>query len=386
MASVDPTVSVTAVPTPLTVEGTPVTQTPPAVSSVASGVLSGAPQKEGASIVSPEGYSTDFAEKNWHRKALDYLDGIDAKIAEIPNNVLQDKIDGAVSAMKKQVRTTFKPLIDFRNWLDKREAKIWYDQLAEFLCKVPLSAALNVLEYLYNTIAGFLNGVVHPLQAMNDLAKFLVNMAHQFTQPETYIRMGAGIMGASLGTAVVGNPFSVIGFGIGLAMMLGGLTAGSIREMYNAKDRGQAKELLKAFLMKECAGIPEAVITGFVTGIMMGLLQRGIQSATAQPRVTDAQSAQVWADRFVSQEHLPKPDVVGYDYATREVVMQWKNSADIRIVQHAHPWWGSWVKDTGRDVFKYGFSPNTYVFNPIEDPSLTRSTLSTGGSVAASRT
>lgn len=269
--------------------------------------------------------------KNWHERAITYLNGIDDKLNEIPNLPIQNKLDQIGS----YIETKFASLTKFNDWIDSNGEGAWYKQLAIFLVKLPMRAVRNILKLLYNIIKGFVYACVHPLKALNNLAKMLVNLARELTKPETWSKLGIGMIGASLGSAAVtGNPLSVVGFGIGIAMLIGGLTVGSVKAALGAEQR--KFEAVKNHLWEQGKELPEVFFTGFILGLIMGGIQKaGERSEQATFRVTDKNSAQAWSDRYVNRYDLPKPDSVRY-VANNYVQMEWSKSKLVELF-HKRP-------------------------------------------------
>lgn len=207
----------------------------------------------------------------WNEKAIRHLDGWEAYLdAKLPNFPIQNKID----QLALYLETKFAPLSKFNEWLDSNGEGAWYKKLAIFLAKLPARAVRNIIRLVYNIIKSALYAVVHPAKAVVKLAKLLVQLAHALTLPETWSKMGAGALGASLGSSLVsGNPVPLIALGIGAAMLLGGLTAGAIKAAVEAEQGNRFKAAMQN-LFDQGKQLPEAALTGFCMGLITGGIQR----------------------------------------------------------------------------------------------------------------
>jgi hypothetical protein len=257
---------------------------------------------------------------NWHQRSISYLDSVEKKLDQkIPNLAIQNKID----VLGRYIQKKFAPLNKFNNWLDSNGQGKWYQQLATFLAKLPVRAFRNIIQILYNIVKGIVYTAVHPLKSLNHLAKMLVNLAHELTKPETWSIIGAGMIGASAGQAIVtANPFALIGMGIGAAALVGGLTWGSIKAAVEVQ-QGMEIKAVKQHLWKQAKELPEPMLTGFVMGLIMGGIQRAIQAQQIKTfQVSNSIEAKEFADNFVKENHLPKYTQVDFDTAGR-ISIKW---------------------------------------------------------------
>lgn len=238
-----------------------------------------------------------------------------------------------MDAVGAYIQATFKPLEKFNEWIDSNGKGEWYKQLATFLVKLPVRAIRNIVSMIYNIIKYLCYAAVHPLKALEQLVDKFNDLIEALTKPEVWSKIGAGVIGASLGNAAVsGNPVSVIGFGIGIAMLIGGLSVGTISEILTAK-KGEGRQAAKAYLWERAKELPESMLTGFMMGLMFGGIQRAAQQhahKTMQP--TNDATARQWANRYTSYHNLPKPTNTYYA-GNGQVVMRWTPEQMARVVQ-----------------------------------------------------
>lgn len=300
----------------------------------------------------------------WHEKAISRLNGIDHRLdALMPNNSIQQRID----TLSHNIKNYFAPLNEFNTWLDDNGEGQWYSKLATFLAKLPLRAARNIIHLLYSIIKTILYAAVHPLKAINDLAKLLVQLAHQLTLPESLSKIGAGIIGANAGhTLVSGNPFSLIAIGIGAACVLGGFTAGAIKAAIMA-EKDQRWNAVKDELFQQAKELPESALTGLILGLVTGGIQRSAQEARA---------ARI--EKYVKEIKLPTANVT-VDSVTGKITIDIPaKSVELQKIIQAHPeifkegsYFNSWYDSVRIEVLPSGttahaFGTEIMVFDCIE--------------------
>jgi len=221
----------------------------------------------------------------------------------------------------------FAPIKKLNDWLNEDEfnrLQPWtqaIQSLAIFLAKLPLRAVRNILNMLINIVRAAVYAVSQPLQTTTKLAKMLVLLLKALMEPGTWSRMGAGMLGATLGQAALGNPLAPIGLIIGGAMLCGGLCAGALVTAIKYRhEEGCLAEVGKAIFLqlKQC---PEAFLTGFLLGLMFGAIRAQQHKATQaqQQRVHDAIEQQRY------QEHLKEIEANKLAYAEQNTYI-WKYS------------------------------------------------------------
>lgn len=220
--------------------------------------------------------------KGWHERAISQLNDFDCKLEElIPNFSLQTRID----ALGQSIEKMFAPLVKFNNWLNSNGHGSWYRQLAAYLVTLPAYAVRNILQQVYTIIRGITYGTVHPLKGANNLAKMLVTLVHELTKPETWAKMGAGTIGTSLGQAAIGgNLLSLVGLGIGGAMVVGGVSLGALKAAFYA-EKDKRMEAVGQHLLRQAQELSEAAVTGFAMGLIIGGIQRAFRKG--QPNVVE---------------------------------------------------------------------------------------------------
>lgn len=250
-------------------------------------------------------------------RAMTYLQSIDSKLDEVPTLYIQDKLD----AIGAWIEAKFAPLERFNNWINSCGDGAWYQQLAMFLVKLPMRAVRNIVQILYSIVKQLAYTIAHPLKAANKLAKMLVSLAQELAKPETWTKVGVGIIGVSLGSAATsGNPLSIFGVVIGAAMTLAGLGYGTVKAAVGAQ-QDKKNEVIKQHLLTQLKDLPESFLTGFILGLIMGGIQKSSQQHDQNAfRVADSKSAQEWVDKYTSYNSLPKPQSVTYQSGSIDVV------------------------------------------------------------------
>lgn len=250
----------------------------------------------------------------WQHRAIRKINSWQVGLEEkIPNFPIQKKID----RLGAEIEAVFSPLVQFNNWLNKNDLGSWYKQLAFFLIKLPIKAARNIIQQLYSIVRGILWGLIHPLQAINSVAKFLVMLPYEFVQPEMWSKMGAAIVGASLGEAAAVNGFaSLIALGIGGALIVGGVTAGTLKALVEA-EKGQKLQGAKHYLLKQAQELPETLLTSFFLGLIVAGIRRSIEvnkqpkkgvegpKKPEEPTLPGYEEAKKFADTYTKEHNLP---------------------------------------------------------------------------------
>lgn len=207
----------------------------------------------------------------WSFPSINSLDKLDGALDEIfPNNDVQNKID----ALGHQIKQEFSNLAKFDQWLEENGATDWHEQLATYLVKLPMRSARNVALELYSVISTALYLSVHPMKGINHLAKEVIILMESLTKPEVWSKIGAGSIGSIAGQSfILGNPISLMGFGIGGALILAGITVDSLTAAIEAEE---GKELIgvKEKLKHYAAKLPENVLTSFFMGMLIGGIRR----------------------------------------------------------------------------------------------------------------
>ena len=183
--------------------------------------------------------------------------------------------------------------------------------LGIFLAKLPLRVARNILTMLFNIVKEALYTVAHPMKATMKLARMIVHLLKALTEPETWSKMGAGVIGGALGQLALGNPLAPIGFIIGAAMLCGGLLFGAVvAAINNSHEESPFREVGKQIL-KQLKQVPEAMLTGFLIGLMFGAIQKADYNKHLQ---------EVEKNKMTyAKQTLPKTDGFNYKFTTVNV-------------------------------------------------------------------
>lgn len=272
---------------------------------------------------------------NWHERAICRLNKLDKLIDDKMGTFgWQTKLD----QIGELIQEKFAPLQKFNTWLDDNGHGEWFKQLATFLLKLPMRAVRNIIKMVYAIIETLLSAAVHPVKALNKVAKLLVTLVNELSKPETWSKMGAGMMGASLGQALItANPLSVVGMLIGAAMIVAGVSFGALKAAVEAKT-GRGGQAAKEAVLNQVQQLPEAALTGFLMGLLIGAIQKSMQEKP-MPRKVQASNqaeAQQIADDFVQNNKLPKYSKVTYNSFTGETNIEW-NKADLTRLVRERP-------------------------------------------------
>ena len=151
----------------------------------------------------------------------------------------------------------------------------------EFVIGLPLKSASNILKQLYRILKIVPVSVIHPLETTAKLAKLIINFVHSLTQSETWVKMGVGMMGAGLAQMALGNLFASPAIIIGAIITTSAVSMGAVIAAIQKKQGETRIEAILSYLLKTGKQIPEAMMTGFLIGLLIG----AIQKATSKPIV-----------------------------------------------------------------------------------------------------
>lgn len=201
------------------------------------------------------------------------LDEWDNKLDEVlPNFEFQKKLDVLGEHIQKQ----FAPLTEFNKILVNNGYDKWYQRLALSLCRFSMQAALDIIKLIYTTIKNICYGIVHPLKAVNAFVKQFIILIDQLQKTENWAKVGVSMIGASVGQVLpIRNPISLFGFGIGCAMLVGGLTIETIKDVLRTT-REDTRQVIKESIQNQLNELPESMITSFWMGLVVGGIQRAI--------------------------------------------------------------------------------------------------------------
>lgn len=253
--------------------------------------------------------STNFSKQltNYFNQLTNCFNQLDKKIDEnFQQNIIQQKID----ELANQIKEKFSLFESFNKWLEENNASQWYTQLATYLVKLPVKAAKNVINTLYNIISQTLYMAVHPVKGVHCLAKQIVFLLNEISKPENWSKMGAGSLGMLTAQGMIlGGPMSLIGLGIGAALIAGGMSVEIVSTLFEAK-KGKENEALLSQIKKYAKQLPEALLTGVFTGLLIG----GIRRAFAKPQ-QQSQPVEYVKPSAVDSGFDKIPDVAQYKWS-----------------------------------------------------------------------
>lgn len=223
-------------------------------------------------------FSGDSGSFQWHKHLLKRLEKWETQLDKfIPSFGLQTKYDQLMACIRHEFNSPDCSWNRFNSWLEDNGHQHWFLQLGDFLAKLPLKAARNILRLVATIIKTAicvpLETVVHPLKAPLKLARLLVTLVYNLTQPETWTKIGTGMLGTSLATTTFSsNPAGILGIGIGAALAVSGISLGTLKTILFA-ERQERFNSAKDYLLGQAKNIPEDLLTGYC----LGLLVHGIQ-------------------------------------------------------------------------------------------------------------
>ena len=288
---------------------------------------------------------SDYLPKNlesnlsFDKRIMAQLNHFDRILNGMPNFVVQQKID----KLSQDIKEKFSGLKKLNKQLRDNGTGDWYVRLATFLWKLPLRAAQNIINQLYNIVSGILYGLVHPLKGLNNLAKQIVLLIQSLAQPETWSRIGASMLGSGIGQSLVlANPVSISAMIIGSALLVVGLSAGALKAAIYEEGNGVENAL--GNFTKQMEQILEFFLSGLYMGCIIGAVHKVIDQAHKVHEAQEAQKAQdaqnayyqkitmeiriyqakSLADQFVRNYHLPTYDSVSFnDQGT--IIVHWND-------------------------------------------------------------
>lgn len=291
-------------------------------------------KRTGKAAANIEEAEEQFKGTSWNKRAIGRLERWNAALDQkMPPHALQKKLDKLGDSIQEMLDThqAFVPVRELNRWLDKEHIGPWPKRMALFLAKVPIRVARNITTLVYNIIKGLCYGFVHPIKGMGYAAQFVIRCIHALTQPETYTKIGAGVIGASLGQILMTGGFGIhayVGLGIGGTLLIGGLTIGAIKSAVKADAHHRIQAVGKN-LWTQVKSIPEAMLTGFIFGVIFGAIMKSLHHQPPPKHVnfpTDSSQAQTYANQYIIQHHLPPPSSVTFT-KLGQVIITWKDAS-----------------------------------------------------------
>lgn len=218
------------------------------------------------------------------------------------------------------------PLSDWdERWLQRSVEGSLPIKVVVTLLRAPICAVRNVLVLFYSITKTIFQTCIHPVDAFFNFGLFLIDFIHALLKPENLSKMGAGMIGASLGQALVaGNPVSAIGAGLGATLVILGLSMGALKAALMV-DEGFRKQAAQENFIQQVEKLPEMFFTGFLMGLFLGGIQRAVQkpSTLSFPKEINAQNAQHYVEQFAQNNHLPPPSHVSF--ANDRIIASWSS-------------------------------------------------------------
>lgn len=219
----------------------------------------------------------------WHERAIKRIEDCEIALDRIlPNFGFQNRYDKWMADINCEFKSADNPWNKFNAWLEDNGHGKWYTQLASFLAKMPLKVARNIFRLFVNILKAAvcvpLDVLLHPMKAPLKLIKLLVVFARNLTHPETWTKLGIGIIGTSFANATCSsNPMGVIGIGIGAAMSIAGISIGTLKTALFA-EKSDRWNNTKSYLVEQAKTITEDLLTGYCLGLFVYGIQKIIRS------------------------------------------------------------------------------------------------------------
>lgn len=256
----------------------------------------------------PSMVSLGETDRSWYGRAKVTIKEWDQRLEDwMPNFMWQNRYD----QFERSVHAKLEGLKRLNRLIDLPSDGPVVKQLLLFLVRLPLKVARNIIALLFDLLENIVKSSVHPLKAGLRLADFMVDLVKALTKPESLSKMGAGILGASAGHMLLGNPVSTIGLFIGAALLLAGYGWTFVEDFKNQVP------------IEMRLGRLGSIIEAFCTGLALGLIAGSIQKALRPQgyKFTNLEEAKEFADRFIEDNHLPNYTSLSLDNG--KVILSW---------------------------------------------------------------
>ncbi len=251
----------------------------------------------------------EFRAESWYEKSIKGIQAAENKIDNVVRGVLASataslalQFDQALAFIKRR----FADLEQFNTWLDDTGNGKWYWRLATFLYKLPMCTVRDIIVLLHQIIKTCLA----PHHIPTRVAIMLIALVSEFAKPETWAHMGAGTVGCCLGQSVFGNPFALVGFGIGVAMMIGGASLGALKSALQT-ERGSS---FPQYMQSEIQKLASSLLKGFMMGLVIGgiekacrVKQQKLWEKQKETFIPTQDEAAKFAEQFCAEHALPPP-------------------------------------------------------------------------------
>lgn len=209
----------------------------------------------------------------------------------------------------------------FNQWLDDNGHGDWHHKLATCLAKIPLRTARNIVRSLSHivklAVAVPAYAIVHPLKFPVKVLQYIASFINALTQPETWTRIGAGMVGSSLGhAALTSNPLSMIAIGIGAALSISGISLGTLKTALLAP-KGSRAFATAEYVQDQAQQAAVDFLSGFGTvAVLEGVqaVMRGFQKCGRWLRhqhnisVSQSNMSREQANNFLARHNLPREE------------------------------------------------------------------------------
>ena len=241
----------------------------------------------------------------------------------------------AIDLLASSIQQRFAFLSAFNAWACSDGRGTWYEKLAICLYKLPHRAALNIVRLIYSIINEALYFSVHPTKSILRLARLCIRLLDLLTTPETWALLGAGMVGSSFGYSLVtATPLPLIGTAVGAALCIGGISLGALKQALLAENN-QRWHQVGEFFSLQVRKIPEAILTGFLMGIIAGTIQQAVSKPLHRTQKFSSDSAKELIDKFLKDNNLPPPSHITFDPGNT-IQLHW-NSPDPNWVINGRP-------------------------------------------------
>lgn len=216
---------------------------------------------------------------------IDLMDRFEAQLdVNLKDHCAQVETDRMADKIKKECAPLFESL---KQWLEQKSEGNWEEQLKLSLVKLPIRSALNIMTSLYSLIGFIFYTAVHPLKGTTHLVKAAIILMNELTKPEVWSKIGTGSVGMIIGQSLMmGSSFSLIGLVLAGALSVGGTSVDAFLSALKC-EKGNEIEEIKEKLGAYLQNLPEAALTGFFSGLLIG----GIRRITSQKITTVAKHA-----------------------------------------------------------------------------------------------
>lgn len=198
----------------------------------------------------------------WDGRLIQHLETWEKVLHQVmPNNALQKRFDVLLNEIEKK----FRPLHKFNEWLDGKGSGEWYKQLALFLIKLPLKVARNYIRLIYLIVRTVFTTAVHPIVACNRLCILLIKTLRAIWDaiwdPRVHVKIGANMIGASLGYLLIAGPATPYLLSIGISLVIAGIVNVGFH----------TPEYMRYEAVKEqIIALPQHLLNGFCFGAIAG--------------------------------------------------------------------------------------------------------------------